>query len=91
MWPRSQHRCAAGGGTGALPAHEPVDGVTVDRLLVEQQLGEPVELCAVGREQVHGALLGLSQQARQLGVDDPLRLLRPRPLGHLLPARYIGL
>src|SRR5215831_3532164 len=46
-----------------------VDGVAVDGLLLNEQVGELSQLVLVAAQQCRGVLFGLAQQARYLAVD----------------------
>ena len=71
---------------GRRPADDPVHVGAVDRLLLQQQVDELLELAAVGADQVHRVLLCLAQQPRHLVVDGGLGCLGERPAGKALPA-----
>ena len=88
----------AGGGGGPVGGHghgrtptpagsgRPGQGVdlrTVHGLLGHQQLHQPVEHVAVGLQDLDGPLLGLSQQAGDLGVDGGLGGFGEGPAGEL--------
>jgi hypothetical protein len=56
----------------------------IDRLPLQQQLGQAVQGVAVGAEQLFGPALGLAQQLADLLVDDPLGRLGVRAAADLL-------
>jgi len=56
------------------------------RLLLQQQRGQAVQRVAVAGEQLAGGVLGLAQQAGDLGVDEALGGIGVLPAAHLLAA-----
>src|SRR6266487_5162829 len=66
--------------------NESIDYRAVHRFLLHQKCGEPIKLVSMLRENFCGALFGVPQEARHIGVDRRLGLLGERAAGQLTPA-----
>src|SRR5919106_4510169 len=57
------------------PAHDLVHGVSVDRFVLEKELGKTVELLPALRQQLLRPLFRLAQKASHFPIDEPLGVL----------------
>src|SRR2546425_547174 len=75
---------------GRRPTEQRVDLRTIDRLALEEEIDQPVQLVPMRLQQIRRALLRLAEQPSGLLVDDPLRVLRVGARTNLLRAEVLG-